>query len=518
MLGDFFKVHVKKRIFWMPLVALALMAYGFSITNRTVGIDDLRAEMYFHSGHVFLASRWGFLVWGLLLGRIDADVFIPKFYMMVFLMVTAILLASELWDIELKCNKKIEKPIAYTLFCCFIVTYPIIGEAWEYNLYELTGNMMLAAIVIRIISNDLYGFTGKIVSCILMTIVLSSYEAGGFFYVTMVFVLLLHRYYIFSSDGLSINQFTRKSFDYFFPCIVGVMSRYIISLLLRNIFNLQSLSTANGHSTIEWFSPGFSLKNLIKGMIQKYYIAGCIYFPVSVFVICSLFFLLFLIIYSIKKKMPSCLFVGLLAYFSSFALSAIQGDVMPYRTAQTLTAISAYTLYLLITCVKRKALNNIIVVSAGILVLEQAVFLNRELMLNNLRSQNEMAIAYQLGYDLTSNYPDKPLLFVGEYSLGDYINNRIGYDRSSIGGRLYEKISIAPMNKIPESNINSVLNWNNVSKGFEEYFDYLGFDFDVIYNADMKIEAEEIAREEKMRRYSVYETDVYLIVTLSDYS
>ena len=54
----------KKEGFWIPVLFFTISTYGFSIFNRTVGIDDLAADLYVGSGNVMIAAgRWGMILW-----------------------------------------------------------------------------------------------------------------------------------------------------------------------------------------------------------------------------------------------------------------------------------------------------------------------------------------------------------------------------------------------------------------------------------------------------------------------
>ena len=54
----------RKNGFWIPVLFFTISTYGFSIFNRTVGIDDLAADLYVGSGNVMIAAgRWGMILW-----------------------------------------------------------------------------------------------------------------------------------------------------------------------------------------------------------------------------------------------------------------------------------------------------------------------------------------------------------------------------------------------------------------------------------------------------------------------
>ena len=60
----FYNKVIKRVSFWLPLIVLTIVAYGFSAFNPTVGIDDLARDIYIGDGNAMLsATRWGMNVW-----------------------------------------------------------------------------------------------------------------------------------------------------------------------------------------------------------------------------------------------------------------------------------------------------------------------------------------------------------------------------------------------------------------------------------------------------------------------
>ena len=223
---------------------------------------------------------------------------------------------------------------------------------------------------------------------------------------------------------------------------------------------------------------------------------------------------------------------------------------MPYRTAQTLTIFCAFVLFLYVglgESMLRKAeqalqdaevnqkgtkkaaragrLYGVIVTLCLLLCLHMATYLNWILSLDNQRSENERAIAYEIGYKLKSEYPDKPIVFVGWEYVGSYIESQVRTDVNSWNGniyiRLYRRLWYEdPANlRGPETDVNSVITW---SKGTEymlyEFFRYHGFDLNIVpYTGNVELfeEAEAIAKELGLSEYEISEQENYIIVCLN---
>lgn len=51
---------ILNKLYYIPLILFAVCAYGFNITNRTVGVDDLAYKVFGGDIHyAFTQFRWG---------------------------------------------------------------------------------------------------------------------------------------------------------------------------------------------------------------------------------------------------------------------------------------------------------------------------------------------------------------------------------------------------------------------------------------------------------------------------
>ena len=150
LLVEFQKEVLFKRMFYIPLIILSIMAYGFSLFNRTIGWDDLLRDHYFGSGNISLSGRWGQVVWIKLFGYEDFDPFIDRFTALLLLIATSVLFCLLLFSI-----KKLRSVFPYTISACAFITYPLINELWEYCVvnYFMAGGLALSTLAISIQRN-----------------------------------------------------------------------------------------------------------------------------------------------------------------------------------------------------------------------------------------------------------------------------------------------------------------------------------------------------------------------------
>ena len=229
-----------------------------------------------------------------------------------------------------------------------------------------------------------------------------------------------------------------------------------------------------------------------------------------------------------QKRILPCI-MGILLLLSLFGQAVLQFDAMPYRTAQTLTVFVGFCGYFLFEhcekTIKNKSVFFKIIVGLFLFLCHhQATYLNSLLTLDHLRSENEIAMVRKMGYDLKSEYDDKEVVFVGEYSLGDYINEEVIVGKSSWNEKLFYMILPneykEKIHKYVHTNVNSLLSWSK--KAFEnqsmmqEYFKYCGFDVQTVetFTEEFYQKNIEIAKKSGMKPFEIKDMGDYLIVCI----
>lgn len=142
----FYKKIVNRKSYWLPLFVLTIIAYGFSMFNPTVSIDDMARNRYFGAGNAMIsATRWGMVLWVKLLSTVN---YIPGLdhVVGVFLLVLGTMTLSA-FLFALSEDKRYS--IKYMIFSALILTYPLINEIWEYSGANMivAGNFFLVGMI-----------------------------------------------------------------------------------------------------------------------------------------------------------------------------------------------------------------------------------------------------------------------------------------------------------------------------------------------------------------------------------
>lgn len=531
---SFYKDILSKKHFWLPLLFFALVGYGFSTINRTISIDDLYVESL--DATYYLSGRWGMLIWIKLTGLIHVSPLVNRFLSIVLYAIASILLCFVLFMIGKKKNI-----MPYSIAASAFITYPLINEIWEYTCvnYMVAGNLCLVTLSAIVGRCDLSYRKKYFYASLLLILPMSSYESAIFYYITLICAIIFYEQWTCSKHIFSLKTFIKQIIVYVVPLLVAFVVRFLVSFCINSIYNLEY--DGGGATGTIWIreSFGYVLKNMIGFIIFDYGIMGLVYLPISVFLISLMLFAVCIL----SKKQMKYILLGIIVIVSLFVQSIIQGYDQPYRTSQVFTLFVAFSFYLTIISVSSTVWRRCLYVILFAICWHQAVFLNRLLGLNNLRSDNELAVIRQIGYRLVSEFEKKPVMFVSPYKVSNWISRQVTVDESTWNGRLFYKVYDNFMMQFDQpfmnyqrsctqlerpfkyvgTNINSI---TRELQNLHQLFSYCGFDIEGIpdnllsdplkyeeYQIKQK-EATIIAREKEIGPYQIYDHGDYLIVNL----
>ena len=525
----------RRKSYWIPILFFTISTYGFSIFSRTISIDDLAADIYVGSGNVMIAAgRWGMKLTSFLDAIPRLSPASDRLLAAVFLMTAGILLASLFFHIRRDQigNFSVCK---YTVLSCWLITYPILGEIWEYTgaNYLSTGGMLISIVTCYYFqTRQTMGVKEYLTTGALMTLPMSSYESGVLFYITLVCAILYYKYCIWS-DQIKRNLYWKKAFQYAIPLVVACFLRWMIGNILRLVLGVAK--GQNGATGIVWGNDPFVdiLRKLIIDTFLNYVVNGIVYLPITILLFAEVFLIVYSVFLAVKKKRGMILTGGVLLVLSVYILPLMQGKFMPYRTAIPLSMLTSFFAFCCVESIERRKQTYKVIVSCLALYLLwiQSAYLNSELALNNQRSDNEMRTMSIVAQKIMSTNTEKPVIFVGEYDIGEYFRYAKKEYLDSTAGYLYQKVidifidrygdyyyTFFHLTEFPDTNVNSVINYSVAARGMmEKYLAYLGYDIQVIdraSNPETTEYAEMIVANEKMHSYDVLETENYIIATL----
>lgn len=518
-INRFLKEVVFKIEYYLPLITFLSIGYLFNLLNKSVSIDDMAQVLYYGDAAIKIKGlRWGEVFISRLLSTIEYTPFINKFVGILFFVLTTIILCSVLYFFDTK-KEHIWK---YSIASCIFITYPLINEFWEYDIslyIPLELSILVYGLLYQVINNNKnyldYLFIG-----ILYTPVIAGYESPVFAYVSLVLMMLMMKYGYYQDKD---KGWFLEGLLFAAPLAIGFVLKYVIGYLIIFILGYTK-GESLGDDGIRWLSdPKGALTQLVFNG-WYYGIRALSYMPITEFAIALISF----VAISLKNyKKKNMLVLAILFVLSLFFLPILQGAHFGYRTAQTIQILIFITVYLLFDInIKYK---NILVILGLFLALRQSVYLHELLALNNQRSDNELAVVRNIGYELYSKHDiSKEVYFVGNYNLGENINSQIYVNPNSFAGRieksLKEKFGFnGEEYNIPmvSTNVSSTINWGINAPWYEtlrNYFSYCGYDLNINTNvtSDVIEEYYNIAKENNMKPQEIIEFDNYIIVFFGD--
>ena len=501
---------ISKKRFLLPVTFFVIVAYSFSIFNRTVSIGDLSKNIYIGSGNHMLSGRWGMVIWDIIAGTsLFLDPLVDRFLALVFLVMAAILFCYIVYSI-----RRDKDVLPYTIAASFFTTYPLVNEIWEYTGadYMVGGNLCFATMTSVLMRMDLPFLKRIVYGSALLLLPVSSYESAIFYYITLECIISFCELSVCSNSSLTIGRIIKKKIVNFMPLVLAIIMRFVISFAINTVFDLDY--HGGGATNILWLEDSFShtLKCMLGFVAIKYFLTGLVYFPITVFLFSILLFSVYIV--TNRKHGSNLIIMGCFVVLSLFIQSLIQGYAQPYRTSQTLILFVSFSFYLLSVSIKsnwRKYLYTILFSMCWY----QSVYLNRVLSLNNLRSDNELEVIRQIGSRLVSEYGEKPVAFIGHYQIGEWITAQITVDETTWNGRLfyhiYDKyvVKLERPFKYIETNINSFTSEYGLIPAL---FSYCGYHIDLIALEDTNW----FDNKKKLALYQIYDNGDYLVVNLGE--
>ena len=120
---------LKTPIFIVPLIIVLIGSYGYLLTHATVNMDNLSGDRYYDENELIKQQRLASPIIDKIFDIMDFYPFFGDFIAVLILFIAVILFCT-LFDFLSKGKIKM---IAYTIFACFFVSYPMIMESFAFT-------------------------------------------------------------------------------------------------------------------------------------------------------------------------------------------------------------------------------------------------------------------------------------------------------------------------------------------------------------------------------------------------
>ncbi|MBE7064688.1 MAG: hypothetical protein E7384_02595 [Ruminococcaceae bacterium] len=489
--------------FILPLFAVTLLGYGYTLFHFSIGIDDLTRTRYVGGGENIAQGRFSGTLIDLLFGFTEYTPFWEELVAMIFMFIAGIFAAFFLK----RATKNALYYGVYTFFACFFVTFPLINEIFLYAGAGLNIAIGYSLTFLSLIIFERFFETKKyilLLPCILIWIFnISLYESfilvyscavcGIFFIKHMVAEGFLPCIDDTIKSDFKKRQTPKKIFTeigwYVGILAVAIALEFIISNAVMKLSCIVPSDNATNAMT------GLNVKNTLFILFTHLFCAAFKYFPIMVFLISAILGLVISIKYTIKCKHGFYIlyFAGMI--FSIVAFSFMRSGLTLYRNIQSMVIFCGIFLIIILhkalsTKIKWKKILSISV--ASLLIFCQTASLLKWFNIDYQRSEEEKAVMITVGDTLKKHYDidSKPVLFVGEYTLSDEMLNYIFIREGTPLFKVIHTIvhSVIQSDEIGNMHLpagqqhGSVISWgmfafDEVNTELLRYFEYLGYNF-----------------------------------------
>ncbi len=532
---------IKNIKYIIPVVITAILSFGFVITHHSINGDVLSYDRYFEQGELIAQGRFTAPLINKIFNIMNFNPFFVDTLAVLFLIASAILFCL-LFD---RVSKGKLNDNVYTIFSCLFISYPLISEIFTFTPASLSIGIgyFLTAISLMIGYESIFNCYSKIKGIIFETILLCLavylYESFAAVYLCGIFMILIIEY-LYNKNRMKFFDLIKKGFLFVIPLVIAIIGGYIFVRILMKLLHLEK----SNYSAKTIIYTGNTLSHVwgwfVKTTIERYILPVTYYLPITVLVLATVLYIIFLIKSSIKEKSLILLLLFIWLGIAVSSLSIIQGIAAMYRTCQTFAIFIAFVFMLVAHEMYKENTNkwvkNIFIIIVYTIIFYQVKDLNGWFVTNYQRYEIEKNAIINIGDEISENYDiNKPVYFVGSYSLPDVITGRMYLNRESNAFNISSKLNKLLGNKSEkfkkdsnigiyygESNIISYIDWSisafekddKVSVDLIKFFNYMGYDFKAgnrdIYEEYIVPLCE--GKPEWPKKGSIFETDKYIIV------
>lgn len=521
----------KNRWYMICVTITAVMSFGFTLTNPTISIDDLSIDYYFKQGGLLAQGRFT----PILLDKIF-HIYNFRPFMLDGLAVLSLIAAAILWStLFKKVSGNQLKLTSYIVFSSLFISYPLLNEIFIYMGFGFSiclGHALIPLLLILTYDAMEHNEIKRLIPVsVLASFTFALYESLVAVYLLGIFTIFILQYF-FQNKYRKFREMLTTGAYYALPMFLGV---FIFKLLSKAIFIVGGISKSSyADNSLQWSKGIFlTLKELILELGFYYGVNAFVYLPITFMVIAVLITIAMIIRYGILERSFTITILFLGSLISLIALSILQGSATKYRACLVFSVFNAFIFMLLFQFLQQLNKRIYIRIYSAVLfvfVIWQVNDLNKWFYCDFLRYQEEENAARLVGYELEKEFDlKKPVVFVGNYQVSDYIKDMVYVKSSSITGRLVNKFLAVEepgkyAYKLNQTNGVSFLDWGvgfsfpgNISQA-HLFFQFLGYDF-VADNEAIRLEAMELTKDkpEWPKKGSIYETENYVVVNFGNY-
>ena len=447
----------ENRLYMGILLLTAVCAYGYKVTNVTIGIDDTPSLYYFEEGLIAIVGRWVLFLLNKVIALAEFVPFVTDFAAVLLLIAAAIVWSALFYSVF---GEKI--PVTgYAFFAAVFVSCPLISEVFTYFLHNgIAIGYLSCAVSLCFMREwqrsirkqrkgsglgekpDCPAVTKLAAAAVFLWIAMGCYESFMILWLAGLLLLLLSERICLGTERTARTG-ERGVFGTLaggaLAALAAVLLRSLMIVVLTKAFRLEYLQgEAVQRSVTEmlgWMvQPGAfgELAMILKRTFVLYGVFAYAYLPIRIFVLSAVVITVVTLVRVIRGRDVWALILLPAAYLAAFSLLLIEGKATLYRSAQFLPVfcgygalLFAYIIYELTGSSGRGVHRKLCLGTRGIAVAVLAVITWNQCMditkwfyIDKQKYDAAVKTVDQIALDLERDFDtSKPVIFTGNYEI-----------------------------------------------------------------------------------------------------
>ena len=447
----------ENRLYMGILLLTAVCAYGYKVTNVTIGIDDTPSLYYFQEGLIAIVGRWVLFLLNKVISLAEFVPFVTDFAAVLLLIAAAIVWSALFYSVF---GEKIPV-MGYAFFAAVFVSCPLISEVFTYFLHNgIAIGYLSCAVSLCFMREWQSGIrkqrngsglgeklfcpavTKLAAAAVFLWIAMGCYESFMILWLAGLLLLLLSE-----RIRLGTERTARTGERGVFGTLEGgalaalaaVLLRSLMIVVLTKAFRLEYLQgEAVQRSVTEmlgWMmQPGAfgELAMILKRTFVLYGVFAYAYLPIRIFVLSAVVITVVTLVRVIRGRDVWALILLPAAYLAAFSLLFIEGKATLYRSAQFVPVfcgygalLFAYVIYELTGSpgrgVHRKLCLGMRGIAVAVLVVitwNQCMDMTKWFYIDKQKYDAAVKTVDQIALDLERDFDtSKPVIFTGNYEI-----------------------------------------------------------------------------------------------------
>ena len=443
------------------LLLTAVCAYGYKVTNVTIGIDDTPSLYYFEEGLIAIVGRWVLFLLNKVIFLAEFAPFVTDFAAVLLLIAAAIVWSALFYSVF---GEKIPMT-GYAYFAAVFVSCPLISEVFTYFLHNGIAIGYLSCAVslccMREWQNsmrkprkgsglwekpDCPAVTKLAAAAVFLWIAMGCYESFMILWLAGLLLLLLSE-----RIRLGTERTARTAERGVFGTLAGgalaalaaVLLRSLMIVVLTKAFHLEYLQgEAVQRSVTEmlgWMVQTGAFGELIMILKRTFVLYGVFayaYLPIRIFVLSAVVITVVTLVRVIRGRDLWALILLPTAYLAAFSLLFIEGKATLYRSAQFLPVFCGYGVLLFVYAVWKvtawwerktqksqnsricRGVRGIAILVLAVIVWNQCMDMTKWFYIDKQKYDAAVQTVDQIALDLERDFDtSKPVIFTGNYEI-----------------------------------------------------------------------------------------------------